>query len=348
MASLPQRLGAQLAEARAALARQQAEVDSGLRTARESLAREHERDERLRERLDLLDGAALQAYRREDLRALLRGIAEHEAKLATLRASLNCWEYRQLALAEQAHALDRLAALIDEALDTTTASALAAAEWLRAQDAERSRLAGWLHDRVAQPLHTLVLHLDLAGRWLKTDPARAADELAAVPALAARLLQGVRRVIFELRPMSLDDLGLVPTLERHIQLRAEEEGFITRLQVRGRPRRLAPAVELGVFRSVIAALDQVRERAGVEALLSLTFGEDELVVTVAAAGRDGDRPALDGATDRLGRLEMQVRVRELGGSLSVATTAGQGTSVRLVLPLATIAAAGPPGPSGRA
>src|SRR5262249_44527552 len=117
---------------------------------------------------------------------------------------------------------------------------------LLAHEADNGRMAHWLHDRVAQPLNNLLLQTELWGKWHRTDPARAEQELAAMRPLAAKLLQDTRRAIFELRPMSLDDLGLVPTLEHYLQLRQEQESIVAHMESHGRPRPLPVAVEVAV------------------------------------------------------------------------------------------------------
>src|SRR5205085_8162767 len=157
---------------------------------------------------------------------------------------------------------------------------------LLAQEGERERLAQRLHDGVVQPLHHVVLRVELWERLVQTNPTQAAQEVEGLRSLATHLLQDARRAIFELRPMSLDDLGLVPMLEHYAVIRAQHDGLRVRLQVEGRARQLAPAIATTVFRIVQAALDNVRDHAGVaEASVTLGFGERELSIVVSDAGR---------------------------------------------------------------
>jgi signal transduction histidine kinase len=335
VATAAEQLRACLAAARAALAREQAEAEQGLQTARAALAQESGRAEQLRARL-LAD--ALPAG--DALRELVAAFAEATTRRATLHASAESWAYRQLVLAEQARALadleSRLSSLVAQLDGTVTLH-----DWLRSQERGRAQLAAWLHDRVAQPLHHLVLQLGVAQRCWPEDPARAAAELATVPPLVERLLAAVRRAIFELRPMALDDLGLVPTLEQYIQLRAAEEGLVARLQVQGPLRRLPAAAELALFRIVAAALDNVRDHAGTrEALLDLRFGEHALEMTIADHGRgcnlDTDRPVGGG-----GWSAMRLRAEQVGGRITFESSPGHGLVVRVTVPWHDAALSGP-------
>ncbi|MBX5490212.1 MAG: hypothetical protein IRZ14_03565 [Chloroflexi bacterium] len=332
MTTLLERLRTHLAAARATLAREQAEAAQELQAARTALARESERVALLRARLLGADHLAPGAETPGALHQLLTAYADAGLRRATLQASVESWAHRQTVLAEQVRTLAGLEALLDGQAPGGDEAALLA-DWLVAQERERERLASWLHDHVAQPLHHLVLQAGLAERCWSDDPARAAVELAAVPALAERLLAAVRRVIFELRPMSLADLGLVPTLERYIQLRATEEHLVTRLQVQGRPRRLPAATELALFRIVGAALDNVRDHAGTrEARLTVRFGEAALELAVADSGPGCDLRLVEVAGRGTGLRQMRLRAAQIGGRIAFESAPGQGMVVRLVLP----------------
>lgn len=327
MATAAERLRAHLAAARAALAREQAEAEQGLAAARAALTQQSDRAEQLRARL-LTDAPPAG----DALRELVVAFAEATTRRATLHASVEGCAYRQLVLAEQARALAALETALGDVLSRLDEAA-ALDDWLAAQEREHARLAAWLHDRVAQALHHLALQVAVVQRaW--QEPARAAAELAALPPLVEHLLGAVRRAIFELHPMSLDDLGLVPTLERYVQLRAAEEGLIARLQLHGRPQRLPGATELALFRIVSAALDNVRDHAGTrEALVALRFDEQVVELTVADAGQGC---ALDevARADRGGGLrEMRLRASQVGGQLALESAPGHGLVVRVTVPL---------------
>jgi two-component system, NarL family, sensor histidine kinase DegS len=355
-------LTAQLEGARQRLAHQQDELEVLVRQTRLQVERETAKFSQVRAKLDTLD-RTLDRYSREELRQLFHVAKEREVFLATLNAELEGLEYKRSVLAEEGRALARLASLLDGESAPETASvvpfvaptcehspgvaAAAAGEpalptgdlgaLLLAQEAERSRLALMLHDRVAQPLHNLVLQTEVLPRAFKVDPAAANAELEGLRDTATRVLQDARRVIFELRPMSLDDLGLLPTLDRSVQVRAERDQLTARVRKEGRPRPLSPAAETAVYRIVEAALDNVQEHAGVkEAEVIVTFTEGELLVTVADRGCGCNLLVAQASPGGNGMLGMRERARQIGGTIEFDTAPGQGMTVRLSVPLAPV------------
>lgn len=362
MAAHSDQLKAQLEAAWQALAQQQHELDARAAQTRMQVERESERFAEVRAKLDALD-RTLDRYSREELRQLFQATREREVFLATLRAELEGLEYKRTVLAEQSRTLARLASLLrgegasDGGNDPPLALRETAAEadrpalsrsrqappapelgaLLLAQEADRSRLALMLHDRVAQPLHNLVLQTEVPPRVFKADPAAALAELDGLRATATRALQAARQVIFALRPMSLDDLGLLPTLDRYAQVRAEQDHLTTRIRKEGRPRSLLPTVETAIYRIVEAALDNVRDHAGVqEAEIALAFTERELLVTIADAGRGCNPHLAQASPGGCGMLGMRERARQMGATIAFDSAPGRGMTVRLSVPLGAV------------
>jgi two-component system sensor histidine kinase DegS len=355
-------LRAELDAAWQAVARQQRELEALTQQTRMQVERETEKFAQVGAKLDTLD-RTLDRYSREELRQLFQAGKEREVFLATLSAELESLKYKQAVLAEEERTLARLAEALsgdDSAQDGFIPFSLrgagpqhapgeavpAAADpgadvgaLLLAQEADRSRLALMLHDRVAQPLHNLVLQTEVLPKALKADPAAASAELESLRGSAGRILQEARRVIFELRPMSLDDLGLAPTLDQHVQLRAQHDQLAARVRKEGRPRPLSPTVETAIYRIIEAALDNVRDHAGVkEAEVALVFGERDLLVTVADAGRGCNLRLAQISHAGSGILGMRERARQAGGIIEFDTTPGRGMTVRLTVPLSAAVA----------
>lgn len=142
-----------------------------------------------------------------------------------------------------------------------------APEWLglailQAQEEERKRVAREIHDGPAQTLANVVLRADMADRCIaKREYEAARRELQDVKNLVRESLIDVRRIIFDLRPMSLDDLGLVPTLRKYLSTLEERHGLPVRLRVEGGERRLDPAVEVALFRLIQESLNNVVKHA---------------------------------------------------------------------------------------
>ena len=121
---------------------------------------------------------------------------------------------------------------------------------VNAQEAERQRLSRQMHDGPAQALSNFILQTEIAMRLLDIDPAQAKDELGNLKTSAMSTFQKVRNFIFELRPMMLDDLGLIPTLRKYSDAFKEQAGLDVSVTVTGTERRLEPYLEVMVFRAV--------------------------------------------------------------------------------------------------
>jgi two-component system sensor histidine kinase DegS len=336
----------QLTAAQQTLARQQRETELLIEQMRMQVQREDESVGRVRAKLETLE-QTLSQYSREELRQLFQAAKDRELRLVRLRAELEGLQFKRTVLADQQRLLARLGASgegaesgADESVQSTEGDLGAL---LQAQEADSGRLAHWLHDRVAQPLNSLVLQIELWERRRKTDPEQAERELESLRPLAATVLQDARRAIFELRPMSLDDLGLLPTLDRYVQLRSEQEQIVTRIQSRGRVRPLPSVVETAIFRIVGAALDNVRDHSGVtEALVTLAFSDRECTVTIADTGR-GCNLRLIGVASQggTGLIGMRERAHQIGGTIEFKSDPGRGMTVILTVPLVgPVAAAG--------
>ncbi|HKQ61014.1 MAG TPA: ATP-binding protein, partial [Candidatus Polarisedimenticolaceae bacterium] len=196
---------------------------------------------------------------------------------------------------------------------------------ITAQEEERKRLARELHDETCQTLAALALRLDLA---------QASPELRA---LAARCLDELRRLIHDLRPAVLDDLGLVPALRWYAERRLAAAGMTVRFEVGPLPERLPPALETALFRAVQELLNNVGRHAGAERVLVQVAAEGgRLVLEVEDDGAGFDPAAVRPARDEqrgLGLLGVHERVELFGGTLRVESAPGEGTRVVLEVPL---------------
>jgi len=88
---------------------------------------------------------------------------------------------------------------------------------IKAQEEERQRVAREIHDGPAQSMSHIVLKAEICERLVDSDPEKAKDELRTLKSVVRDTLRDVRKIIYDLRPMSLDDLGLIPTLQRYIE-----------------------------------------------------------------------------------------------------------------------------------
>jgi signal transduction histidine kinase len=213
-------------------------------------------------------------------------------------------------------------------------SAPPSAGLIEAQEEERRRLARDIHDGPAQLLANVVFRIDVAQTLLAGDADRARAELEQLKQLVRHSLQDVRKIIFDLRPLALDDLGLVPALRSYVGGLQEKAGLRVDLRVDGEPRRLPTAHEVALFRLVQEALHNVRKHAGTDAAeVDVEFLPGEVRVMVTDHGRGFDPAEAGGATDRLGLRSMRERAELFGGGLELRSTPGRGTVLSARVPV---------------
>ena len=199
-----------------------------------------------------------------------------------------------------------------------------------AREAERSRLRRELHDGLGPLLGGVKLRLETARNWVDRDPARALEPLDTAIREQSDVIDEIRRIVHDLRPPALDDLGLLRALGQ-IADRLTGGGLTATVGGALPPDGLSPAVEVAAFRIVSEALTNVSKHAGASsAHASFDFDEHDLHIEV----RDNGVGVAADAVSGVGRRSMQERAAELGGILSVTAAEGGGSVVRARLPLA--------------
>ncbi|TDD80283.1 GAF domain-containing sensor histidine kinase [Actinomadura rubrisoli] len=202
--------------------------------------------------------------------------------------------------------------------------------------AERTRLAQELHDAVAQKLFSLRLTARTASALAERDPVRTVRELEQVERLAAEALAELRAVIFELRPADLAD-GLVASLRKHIEVLDRAHETAVRFTAEGADV-LPDEHEKVAYRIAQEALYNALRHAGASAVdVSLTIDGGQVVLEVADDGSGFDlteRGQANGdAQGGLGLASMRDRACSIGGALTIDAAPGEGTTVRLEVPL---------------
>ncbi len=203
---------------------------------------------------------------------------------------------------------------------------------VNAQEAERQRLSRQMHDGPAQALSNFILQTEIAMRLLDADPAQAKEELGSLKASAMGTFQKVRNFIFELRPMMLDDLGLVPTLKKYSDAFKEQAGLDVSLTVTGTERRLEPYLEVMVFRAVQELLgNAARHSQATMIKMQVDLGNELIRASVDDNGKGFD-PEILKQSSNLGLKLIRERAEMLGGSFEIDSAAGSGARVSFSVP----------------
>jgi signal transduction histidine kinase len=240
--------------------------------------------------------------------AVRRALAEREEREHHLATS------RALALSEE-----RLRALSRRLLEV--------------QEEERRRLARDLHDDIGQVLTALKIQLESLAR----SPARSTPQVQECVETTSHALARVRQLSLSLRPLQLDDLGLVAALRSHLDLQARVGGLKPHFEATGASHTVAPEIETACFRVAQEAITNVLRHARARNLwLRLYVEEGRLGLSVRDDGAGFD---LDAARRRaaaggsLGVVGMEERAALAGGKLELRTAPGQGTVLLATFPM---------------
>src|SRR2546423_1012735 len=192
--------------------------------------------------------------------------------------------------------------------------------------------------QVSPSMANLVLQAEILERLLDRNPKQLVTELAEFKNSVRNALEETRQLIFDLRPMTLDDLGLVPTLRKFIKEYGDRYGLATRFNVVGQERRLFGNIEGVLFRIVQEALTNVHKHARAkmaEVTMNLQPSRVSVVVKDDGQGFDVARTEANLHKNKnLGLLSMRERAELEKGSLEIRSQPGRGTEVKGEIPLA--------------
>ncbi len=216
------------------------------------------------------------------------------------------------------------------------------AQLIQGQEAERARLAREIHDGPAQALTNTLLRLQFVESVLAARPDEAARELVLLRTAVRESLRDVRRFLFNLRPASLGDVGLVGTLHRLIGEYRDYTGLPIEATL-PESLDLGREAELVVFRVVQEALHNIHKHAGAGRItIEAARQPGSWAVQIADDGR-GFAPDAGGEVHS-GLVGIRERAAIIGGSLDVQSRPGQGTRLTLTIPIAGLERAIPAPP----
>ncbi len=231
---------------------------------------------------------------------------------------------------ELADAHDRAIALNNELQETV-------GKVIKAQEEERRRIGRELHDEAVQMLSAAAVHVGDLQRRIPKRQLHVQTGLAEVHEILTDALWEIRKIIVDLRPSGLDDLGLVPALGTFVRDRLEASGVAVETHLSRAQTPLPPNVETAVFRIAQEAVNNVARHANAHHV-AVTFGQQNGTVTLRVDDDgDGFDPAAvhsNGNGEGLGLLGMRERAALLGGTFRLEARPGEGTSIVVSIPVA--------------
>ena len=284
--------------------------------------------------------AALESVPPEDIRKAYVTVLDTQQRLFTMRGQLEKLQSNQRSMERY---LDLLRSVVEVANQAQPEIPLSEEEpsqplvvrIIEAQERERLRLSRQMHDGPAQSVTNLILQAEICERLFETDAERARAELANLRNSVAGTFQTVKGFILNLRPMMLDDLGVVPTLRRYVDSFSNNSGIAAHLMVTGKERRVESHKEVTIFRLVQELMNNAVEYAHATTVqINLDIGDDVARVSVEDNGSGFElTESLSSAdADKLGLATMRERVEMLGGQIYFDSGLGRGTKISFELP----------------
>ena len=288
--------------------------------------------------------ANIDTYPRHDIKEVYSAAKEAQTRLFMMRGQLEQLQSKQQNLEKYAEHLQKFLEVSEQTtyIGSSAESSASTGERtivriIEAQENERLHLARQMHDGPAQSLTNLILQAEICERLFDTDPGRARVELGNLKNAVSATFQKTREFIFDLRPMMLDDLGLIPTLKRYVQGFKEKSGLSTNLAIVGKERRLPSYTEVTIFRVVQGLLKNISQHANATHVqVSINLEGEAIGVSVEddGSGFDVDDVMASARQRRtLGIAAMQEQVEMLGGQIHFESGIGRGTKVKLEIPL---------------
>jgi two-component system, NarL family, sensor histidine kinase DegS len=205
---------------------------------------------------------------------------------------------------------------------------------IEAQEEERKRLSREIHDGPAQMLANVIMRSDLIDRvYREQGPDEAFTEIHQYKKMVRSALYEVRRIIYDLRPMALDDLGLVPTLRKYLQTIEEYHNHskIVFSNI-GLERRLPAKYEVALFRMIQESVQNALKHANaceIKVRLEMTNSGISVLIKDNGHGFDLDQKK----PESFGIIGMKERVDLLEGTIKIDSKVGKGTTVSIQVPL---------------
>ncbi len=291
----------------------------------------------------------LETIPRQDIRAKYDEALDARFRLSTMRGQLEKFQANRDQLEEQQklftqilnkmQGIDLLPDQDDPAENSGSKTGISIVRIVQAQEDERQRLARQMHDGPAQSLTNFILQAEICQRLFDRNPDRAAEELDNLKTTASVTFQKVRDFIFDLRPMMLDDLGVVPTVRRYTESFKDKNDIDTTLELMGEERRLESHREVMIFRGIQELMVHARDYATANKVsIRLDMGSERVKVVVEDNGRGFDAEAAlsgqEGNTDPRAQsiITLKEKFELIGGSLIIISSETEGTTVRLELP----------------
>jgi two-component system sensor histidine kinase DegS len=291
----------------------------------------------------------LEKYSKDEIKNFYTTAQEVQLRLQIMRGQLEQIQGRRDALRARQSQLSSVVDLLEQVGAAPAGKPQAASQngidtetliagIIQSQESERLRISLLMHDGPAQAMSNLVLRAEICQRLIDHDLDQARAELNSLKAAINTTLQDTRKFIFDLRPMTLDDLGLVPTLRRYATQYGDKNGLEVNLMIQNMEQRLPSHYEVTLFRFVQEALNNVAKHAGANQVRVLVDGSShalQILIEDDGAGFHVEETLASASARRsmgIASMRQQIEVL-LRGEFGIESAIGRGTRVAATIPL---------------
>jgi two-component system sensor histidine kinase DegS len=280
---------------------------------------------------------------REDIKEAYEALTDVQQRLFTMRGQLEKLQSDQRNLERLAEFQRKIIELTDGAVSLPTSGSNRrrigdqpnVIRVIQTEEAVRQGLVRKMHDSVASSISNFILQAEICQRFFDVNPDRARTELNALKSSAGSTFSNVKDFIFDLRPMMLDDLGVVPTLRRYAESFQEKNGVPVPITVTGVERRLESHIEVTVFRNVQEMLQNAINHAqATQIQIQVDLGTEQITAVVEDNGSGFNvDDAMNSGHKTIGLATLRERTEMLGGELNIQSNLGQGTRIEFSIPI---------------
>jgi signal transduction histidine kinase len=281
--------------------------------------------------LDLVEDEVVQPTQTSRLADVYTGFRER------LMSTINALDIVKVAIRKLTeNVVQKQTVIPNQSTGTESRSSMGSSAIIRSQELERQRIAREINDGPAQAIANVVLRMDILSKIFEKDPTQVPKELAKMKGIAQGALDEIRGFIFDLRPMTLQDLGLVATIKRVISAAKESSGPEIRFVVDGEAYPLGNLINLTMFRIAQEALNNIRKHSKCSiAWIHLKYLEDRVILIVEDDGCGFEIENVNSDQNKYasyGLLGMRERAADINAEFEINSKSGEGTKLILIVP----------------
>jgi two-component system, NarL family, sensor histidine kinase DegS len=209
---------------------------------------------------------------------------------------------------------------------------------IKVQEDERQRMARDIHDGPAQTMSNILLKAEICEKFIDKDKKKAIEELSGLKSIVRDSIKDLRAIIYNLKPVSLNELGLVPALKKHMEYFKENTKLLVSFKTRGILTDIRQEIALTVFRVIQEAASNIKKHANAQnAVFNIEFLKNEIKLHIYDDGKGFDISQIKKKADDLetgfGLFSMRERIQILNGEFEIDSTPEKGTRINITIPL---------------